>query len=299
MYNVFLSQFFLIPAASYQTGRKITMIYRVDHYRNNAAAGGPDRNERHCSPPLVLCICDKSHKDSVIVGSGPCNSYVIQIEKSVNSSWRMAVGDFIDYCNLNRLDAVLEITQTDYEDALSEYGTHHCNDKKLRGYEPPVLIHSTTMDNWLHIQRDGVLKSWNRLKKERTCYEKTPIGAILGDPESFRDYVMFGTGMHTELVVSSKLAGRIAADVHAPYQTGARLYFNAEKIAEHGLLIRDGCHLKVKDSLPLSPYLIWAATWDKIGLNSPLSTPEIFAGTADRMFDLIRPYSRGTHQQNT
>ena len=47
----------------------------------------------------------------------------------------------------------------------------------------------------------------------------------------------------------------LSADADAKYRTGARLYFDAEKMARDGLLIRDGFHIKVKDSLPLAPYL--------------------------------------------
>ena len=269
------------------------MIYRVDHYRNDETECFPER--RQDSPFLVMSVYDNFRGQPVFVGAGSCNSYVIQIEKSANPTWRMAVGDFIDYCNLNHMNAFLEISQTDYDDALNAYGTHRCNEKMLREYEAPVLIHSTTMENWFHIRQDGMLKSWNRQKKEnRIGHEEKPIGALLGDPESFRDYVMLGFEVNTEIVVSAKQAGRIVMDVHAPYRTGARLYFNAEKIAENGLLIRDGCHLKIKDSLPLAPYLIWVATWDKIGLRSPLSTPETFAAAADRAFGGCMPFSPGT-----
>lgn len=75
-----------------------------------------------------------------------------------------------------------------------------------------------------------------------------------------------------------------AMDVDAEYSTGARLYFDAKKMAMDGLLVRDGCHLKVKDTLPLTPYLIWTATWDILGLDSPLSTPRIFAEQSDKQF---------------
>lgn len=77
-------------------------------------------------------------------------------------------------------------------------------------------------------------------------------------------------------------------DINAEYKTGARLYFDAKKIAEDGLLIRDGCHMKLKDALPLTPYLIWAATWDKIGLSSPISTPKIFSEAADKRLRVHR-----------
>ena len=98
---------------------------------------------------------------------------------------------------------------------------------------------------------------------------------------------MFGSGVTGEIVVNSKQQGKIIMDENAEYITGARLYFDAKKIAQDGLLLRDGCHLKVKDQLPLEPYLLWTATWDVIGLTSPVSTPKIFAEQADRQFQII------------
>ena len=99
---------------------------------------------------------------------------------------------------------------------------------------------------------------------------------------------MFGGGVSGEIVVSSKLSGIINMDVNAEYHTGARLYFDAKQMAEDGLLVRDGAHIKVKDTLPLEPYLIWVATWDKLGLESPLSTPRIFSETADSHFRVVQ-----------
>lgn len=58
----------------------------------------------------------------------------------------------------------------------------------------------------------------------------------------------------------------------------------AALMARDGLLLRDGCHMKVRDRLPLEPYLIWAADWKAAGLGSPGSQPETFANLADREF---------------
>ena len=80
-------------------------------------------------------------------------------------------------------------------------------------------------------------------------------------------------------------------DVNAKYSTGARLYFDAARIAKDGLLVRDGCHIKVKDMLPLEPYLIWSATWETAGLESQVSSPEVFASKADSRFMDITGYS--------
>ena len=137
---------------------------------------------------------------------------------------------------------------------------------------------------------DGALKSWNQLKRDLAEWESKPIGAQLGDLAEFSDYIMFGGGVSGEIVVSSKLSGFINMDVNAEYHTGARLYFDAKKMAEDGMLVRDGAHVKVKGLLPLEPYLMWVATWDKLGLNSPLSTPKIFAETADDRFRVVYHY---------
>ena len=55
-------------------------------------------------------------------------------------------------------------------------------------------------------------------------------------------------------------------------------------MARDGLLLRDGCHIKVRDRLPLEPYLIWEADWKAAGLGSPRSKPETFARLADGEF---------------
>lgn len=98
---------------------------------------------------------------------------------------------------------------------------------------------------------------------------------------------MLGGGITGEIVVNSKQQGKIVMDTDAEYFTGARLYFDAKRMAQDGLLVRDGCHLKVKDKLPLEAYLIWTATWETIGLASQVSTPEIFAEQADKQFNSI------------
>ena len=57
-----------------------------------------------------------------------------------------------------------------------------------------------------------------------------------------------------------------------------------KKIVEDGLAVRDGAHLKVKDKLPLKPYLIWTATWENVGLDNRISTPKIFTEKANMEF---------------
>ncbi len=122
----------------------------------------------------------------------------------------------------------------------------------LRDNESPVLVHSTPLNSWENIKRNEMLKSWNLLKTEKVIAEEQPIGIQLGDPTDFSDYIMFGGGVTGEIVVNSKQQEKIIMDINVEYLTGARLYFDAKKIAYDGLLVRDGCHLKVKDKLLLN-----------------------------------------------
>lgn len=261
------------------------MIYRVSEFIENNI--NPITKSEYDSSWLVLVLA--SNIDSaMIVGANNCCTYTIKINKQLHDDWKMAIGDFIGYCDANNLNGILAITEDEYTEVQTCYDGHSYNETVLRNYESPVLVHSTSMENWYQIQKDGMLKSWNRLN----ISEKEPIGKQLGDPVHFSDYIMFGGGVSGEIVVNSKQSGKIVMDIDAEYKTGARLYFDAEKIAKDGMLVRDGAHIKVKDCLPLEPYLIWAATWHKVGLESQISTPRIFAELSDEKFNDFQIFNK-------
>ena len=44
--------------------------------------------------------------------------------------------------------------------------------------------------------------------------------------------------------------------------------------------------------MPLEPYLIWTATWNKVGLESQISTPRIFTELSDEKFENINHYGQ-------
>ena len=254
------------------------MIYRVDNFiRNNI---NPITNSEYGSSWMILTLPSDIDTPMFVGANNGC-AYTIRISKQLHADWKMAIGDFIGYCDASNLNGILAITEDEYNDVQSYYTGHSNNETTLRDYEPKILVHSTSMENWIQIQKDGMLKSWNRLN----ITDKEPIGKQLGDPVHFSDYIMFGGGVSGEIVVNSKQSGRIIMNIDAEYRTGARLYFDAEKIAKDGLLVRDGAHMKVKDFLPLKPYLIWTATWDKVGLESQISTPKIFAELSNDKFN--------------
>lgn len=258
----------------------LNLIYRVDKFTESNI--NPITKSEYDSSWFVLVLsCDID--TAMIVGANNGCAYAIKISKQLHDDWKMAIGDFIGYCGANNLNGILAITEDEYSEVQTYYDGHSYNETILRAYETPILIHSTSMENWYQIQKDGMLKSWNNL----SISEKEPIGKQLGDPVHFSDYIMFGGGVSGEIVVNSKQSGKIVMDIDAEYKTGARLYFDAEKIAKDGMLVRDGAHIKVKDCLPLEPYLIWTATWDKVGLESQISTPRIFTELSDKTFGSI------------
>lgn len=271
------------------------MIYRVDTLPENKI--NPITGQEYDSSWIVFALTSSTDYRA-ITGGGNEGAYSIQLSKVLNEEWHFAVGDFIGYCEANGLNGILAMSETDFEEAKRLYADHCYNEPALRSGEPAVLIHSTTTESWRGIQRDGMLKSWSRLKKDNTIAENSPIGARLGDLAEFSNYIMFGGGVSGEIVVSSRLSGFINMDVDAEYHTGARLYFDARRMAQDGLLVRDGAHIKVKDILPLEPYLIWAATWDKLGLESPVSTPKVFAETADKQFSIVSHYNSLIDEDN-
>lgn len=257
------------------------MIYRVDKLSENG--NNPITGHEYDSSWMILMLTDSLDYQQMC-GSNNDRAYTIKISRSQCRNWEMAVGDFIGFTEANGKNAILVMSEEDLRSAKKLYEGHAYNEPFLRENEPAILVHSTPMNSWEKIKRDGMLKSWNILKTENAVAEKQPIGIQLGDPLDFSDYIMFGGGVAGEIVVNSKQQGKIVMDTDAEYLTGARLYFDAKKMAQDELLVRDGCHLKVKDRLPLKPYLIWAATWETIGLASQVSTPQVFAEQADKHF---------------
>lgn len=261
------------------------MIYRIDNLPDNRI--NPIAGQEYDGSWMIFALTD-STENYAVTGVANEGIYSIKLSRVLNDAWYLSVGDFIGYCEANELNGIIVMSESDYENAKNHYVGHCYNESILRKNEPAVLIHSTTENGWKSIQHDGMLKSWNMLKTDNAISEQFPIGTQLGDLQEFSNYIMFGGGVSGEIVVNSKLCGYINMDENAEYHTGARLYFDAKRMAQDGLLVRDGAHIKVKDELPLEPYLLWVATWNNLGFESPVSTPKTFAETADMQFEMMK-----------
>lgn len=216
-------------------------------------------------------------------GGGKDGIFQIILSKAY-AGWEYGVFDCIQYETLYNRNIILAMDDSDFQHAKDMYTGHSFQDAFLRPHEKKVLVHSTTAVNYTSIMETNSLESWNRLKQRCIIGEERPIGSLLGDPEQYSDYIMFGFGGYShEIVVASKQKGYLEMDADTPYMPGVRLYFDASLIAGDGLLIRDGLHMKVKDSLPLTPYLLCAVTPACLDVFGE-TTPREYALKADEYF---------------
>lgn len=216
--------------------------------------------------------------------------YTLKISKNFEY-WYYDLCDLIDFYHNSNVEVILDAESLDIALARSLYGNHRYDERCLREYETNPLVHSTPIENLESILNDGVLKSWNTLKSEKQDWEQKPIGALLGDIDDFSDYIMLSAiSQNNEVVIASKQKRQINTDVNQLYQPGARFYLDTQKLANDGLLLRDGEHIKVKNCIPLDKYLIWYSTTEKLELPQNSTPKEFFEISNNRFFELYPQY---------
>jgi hypothetical protein len=246
----------------------------------------PFTEEKYTEDWTVFCLTNSENYEIMNDRRNP-PVYSLKVSKKC-PQWEFKLMDFIEYENSYCKNMILSVKEEDLIKAKEAYGAHHYKEAFLRENEPKVLIHNITRENYEKIKIDGHLKSWNMLNRECSNCAKQPINIILGYPKDYGDYIMFSSeNVSSETVVLSKQSNKIITDEKIEYETGARLYFDIEKIAIDGLLVRDGCHIKVKDVLPLDKYLIWTATWESLNLKNEYSTLEKFTKLSNETFNLL------------
>ncbi|MCL2421041.1 MAG: hypothetical protein FWD03_04220 [Defluviitaleaceae bacterium] len=257
-------------------------IFYADKSFEPSAANPFDNNLPYTDHWIMLKLLNTADFKQ-FTGGGMGGVFRLIITKE-NIDWPYRLHDFIQYESTYGKNIILAVDKEDLEYAQQIYENHNYMDKFLRPHEPRMLMHTTSKENYASIMQDGCLKSWNLLKNLGAGKEEKPIGHLLGDPSSYSDYIMFADGgVSAECIVLSKQKSTLEMNIDTPYIAGARFYFDAQKIAEDGLLVRDGAHLKVKDRLPIDKYIIWIATPDVLNI-SENTTPRIFAEKADMTF---------------
>lgn len=213
--------------------------------------------------------------------------YTLKISKDY-TYWYYDICDLIDFYNNTGIEVVLDIDEADLSLARKLYGKHKCDEHALREYETEVMVHSTPKENVESILTSRKLKSWNILKSENTDWEEQPIGASLGDIDDFSNYVMLsGVSQNNEIITASKTNGIISTDINQSYIAGARFYLNAKALAENGLLLRDGAHIKVRNFIDLDKFLIWYCTPDVLCIDEYTTPKAFFELSNERFFNLF------------
>lgn len=216
--------------------------------------------------------------------------YTLKISRNFKY-WYYDLCDLIDFYKDSKVELDLDIEQSEIDMARKLYGDHEFNEKFIREYETKVLVHSTPFENLDSILKDNALKSWNACKAEKENWENEPIGALLGDISDFSNYVMLSMlSQNSEIVTASKQKREINIDYEQTYQPGARFYLDGEKLAANGLLLRDGLHIKVRDSIPFDKYLIWHSTAENLGLGKTSTPKEFFERSNNRFLELYPQY---------
>lgn len=176
----------------------------------------------------------------------------------------------------------------DVKDLVREAQSIRYETTEIRHDDPPWLVHSTSLENWKSIQAVGELRSLAMLR--RNGIETGGIGLRgFGEPEDYADHIMLGLpeNIGPEHVVASLGKGEVITEENTPYQPGARLYFDGHGIIRDGLMVRDGIHMhKVRDRLPLKPYLVAAITPADVDPDCKVAewTPRSFLTRASEFF---------------
>ena len=231
-----------------------------------------------------------------IMGKSRCGCYAVAVNPG-DATFADRLIDFIRYENAHGRRVLIFSPDFSVEEILQ----HHVPIEGWRSTDAPYAVHSTTLEAYKCIRRDGCLKSAARLRREGTA--QNAIGFLpLGEPEDYLEHVMFapvdGWGSGSEMVVNSRLRGQACFDPQASYTPQARMYFDARRMIEGGLTVRDGAHfLKVHDALPLEGYLLLSVFAEDVAL--PLGdaywTPTNFTKQANEYFtQKMRTRERGS-----
>ena len=132
-----------------QEGRRFSLIIRV----NNLAEA--EMMDWDASWRIAILVNSEYQR---VCGKGERGAYTIRFSRQF-LSWKIQMGDFIDYSEKHNQNALVILSKNEFIEVKQSYQGHACNERFLRPDEPAVLVHSTTLECWESIRRDGSLKS--------------------------------------------------------------------------------------------------------------------------------------------
>jgi len=130
--------------------------------------------------------------------------------------------------------------------------------KSNKGTLPDVLVHSTSLEASIEIEKKGKITA-DKYLNNSTKNEKHVIQKYKeNEPIEFSEYVMLGKiDGNTELVMSMFQRDSFYVTDEEEYLPGARIYLDSRKLDQDGLIVRDGMHIgKVFREISLDKYCI-------------------------------------------
>jgi hypothetical protein len=136
-------------------------------------------------------------------------------------------------------------------------GCHDCHENRC---QRDCVCHATTVESATSIIRArsilSACKAWDVSGEEMV---RDPRNAA-GDPPDYFEHVMWGPGNCTEVdkLVFERVVGHVPSweEFEADFRPAVRFFFCEDEIQNHPGWVIDGVQEKIRDELPLNPYLI-------------------------------------------
>ena len=107
------------------------MIYRIDEFIENHI--NPITMREYDKSWLVLVLTDSTDYEKMCGSNCGC-AYTVKISRTRCREWKMAVGDFIHFCESNQKNAILVMSEAERNIVKEIYQGHACDEPILRDY---------------------------------------------------------------------------------------------------------------------------------------------------------------------
>jgi hypothetical protein len=240
----------------------------------------------HWSGFLVL----DRHDDYAFMGTGEAGLFVYEFCRDVDNLSEI-VADFLRYEEQYERNVILSFPSDIDVDAFVVHALAATPQPHVvRETDPKYLVHSTSLSAGRKILAEGELKCLARLSAEGSEASAPRLGFhTLGEPPDYAEHICFGSfdSVGPERVTAENAAGRFLADPeNQVYEPGIRFYFDCHRIIQADLDVRIVGAIKVRDILPLDPYLVTSITLDDVDPNREVKewTPRSFTVSANELF---------------
>lgn len=208
--------------------------------------------------------------------------FTIRVSSKMDKDYERLI-DFINYETKYNRNIIIK-ADIEVMHIIDNLSIVEQNRNKIRKTDTRWCVHSTTIDSWEKIKKDKFLFSPDELRKRGNIINEIGLKHYL-EPKDYSEYIMLDTlNGCSELVVNSRQLGYVCTNGDMVYTPGARLYFDAYKMIEDGLVERDGLHiLKVKKQVPLEKYLVMVVT-ENMALDKKNWTPTSYTEWANNYF---------------